>query len=488
MEKFTNLSDPDQKKKVRGFAFGNYEKLGTDGIVEPGTKVFENDIVIGKVTPILGSIEKDEFGSNGAQYKDASTGMRSNENGVTDKVLISTNSDGYKFTKVRVRSVRIPQIGDKFACFSQDHEVLTLKGWVPVYELTKKHKIASLIEGSTLKYDYPTEIMEYDFDGKMYNVESNQVSLCVTPNHRMWVSTRTGKYKIEKAEDVYGKRRKYYKTCENYIMEEKKPKELSTKDRFKIYDENGNITFDFPLKSWLKLFGIWIAEGNCYFKGNSCYVHFASNKERVRNTLDEIEKDCSLKFSKYTGRKDREEGNTAYRISNKNLASYFNSLNINGAINKDLPNWVWYLNQDFSRILIDGMMLGDGHIMKNGTKRYDTSSTKLRDAFQRLCLHAGYSTNYSLKYKAGKQSVIKATEKRREEVITSNYDAWRLTVIEKQNNPLVNKNIKTNGDNRLDNWVDYNGKVYCCTVPSGIIYVRRNGKPVWCGNSRHGRN
>lgn len=34
----------------------------------------------------------------------------------------------------------------------------------------------------------------------------------------------------------------------------------------------------------------------------------------------------------------------------------------------------------------------------------------------------------------------------------------------------------------------YIGKVYCCTVPGdGIIYVRRNGKPVWCGNSRHGQ-
>lgn len=32
--------------------------------------------------------------------------------------------------------------------------------------------------------------------------------------------------------------------------------------------------------------------------------------------------------------------------------------------------------------------------------------------------------------------------------------------------------------------VNYNGNVYCCTVLSGVILIRRNGKAVWCGNSR----
>jgi ribosomal protein L37AE/L43A len=32
--------------------------------------------------------------------------------------------------------------------------------------------------------------------------------------------------------------------------------------------------------------------------------------------------------------------------------------------------------------------------------------------------------------------------------------------------------------------VPFSGKVYCLEVPGNILYVRRNGKPVWCGNSR----
>ena len=151
--------------------------------------------------------------------------------------------------------------------------------------------------------------MQYDFDGEMYQIESNQVSLCVTPNHRMWVADRQGKkFKIEKAEDIEGKRRKYLKNCEDYIAPENTPRELE-EGTFRIFNSNDEIDFEFPLDSWLIMFGIWIAEGSCYYREDihEYYVHFASNKERVQKALDKIEQECDgcITITKYTCRPDR---------------------------------------------------------------------------------------------------------------------------------------------------------------------------------------
>merc|ERR1719408_599652 len=47
--------------------------------------------------------------------KDASVSMRTAEVGVVDNVMLSVNQNGFKFTKVRVRTLKIPEVGDKFA-------------------------------------------------------------------------------------------------------------------------------------------------------------------------------------------------------------------------------------------------------------------------------------------------------------------------------------------------------------------------------------
>eukprot|EP00741_Cyanophora_paradoxa_P010477 tig00000158_g10130.t1 len=96
---------------------GCYDKIEDDGLAAPGTRISGEDILIGKTTPLQGTEEDALVAGGGQRFKkrDSSTGARAAETGIVDSVMLSTSEQGYKFVKIRTRSVRIPQIGDKFA-------------------------------------------------------------------------------------------------------------------------------------------------------------------------------------------------------------------------------------------------------------------------------------------------------------------------------------------------------------------------------------
>jgi DNA-directed RNA polymerase II subunit RPB2 len=85
----------------------NYSKLDNDGFVPKNTYVTDGDIIIGKVIPLKGN--------KNYNYQDSSVNIRYSEEGYIDDKYVNTNSEGYKFCKVKIRSIRIPMIGDKLS-------------------------------------------------------------------------------------------------------------------------------------------------------------------------------------------------------------------------------------------------------------------------------------------------------------------------------------------------------------------------------------
>jgi len=101
---------------VRGYAGeDSYKHLSEDGIVEPGTKLTEEQIIIGKTSPLrfLGSL--DQFITDLENIRETSVKIRHGQKGIVDRVFITESVGGNKLIKVVVRDLKRPEMGDKFA-------------------------------------------------------------------------------------------------------------------------------------------------------------------------------------------------------------------------------------------------------------------------------------------------------------------------------------------------------------------------------------
>jgi DNA-directed RNA polymerase subunit B len=101
---------------IRGYAGEDaYKHLPEDGIVNPETEVESDEILVGRISPLRFLGTMDQFITGIENIRETSVRMRHGDSGIVDKVFITETADGTKLVKVRVRSLKIPEIGDKFA-------------------------------------------------------------------------------------------------------------------------------------------------------------------------------------------------------------------------------------------------------------------------------------------------------------------------------------------------------------------------------------
>jgi len=111
-----NFTIPNSEDNIRGYkGEKSYRLLEEDGIISAESSVTGGDILIGKTSPPRFMEEYREFEQSGPYRRDTSIGVRPSETGVVDTVVMTQATEGGKMYKIRVRDMRIPEIGDKFA-------------------------------------------------------------------------------------------------------------------------------------------------------------------------------------------------------------------------------------------------------------------------------------------------------------------------------------------------------------------------------------
>ncbi|MFN7106382.1 MAG: DNA-directed RNA polymerase subunit B, partial [Pyrobaculum sp.] len=104
---------PDQS--VKGYRGPEaYSHLDEDGIAPPEVYVSSNEVIIGKTAPprFYTTLEAERILK---ERRDGSVAVRRGERGIVDRVVITESPEGNKLVKVRLRELRIPELGDKFA-------------------------------------------------------------------------------------------------------------------------------------------------------------------------------------------------------------------------------------------------------------------------------------------------------------------------------------------------------------------------------------
>lgn len=87
---------------------GNFSLLDERGVVRKGVTVKKGDFIIGKILT--------KSSKSGEETKtDCSICVKQGEEGIIDMVDVTTTPNGYTMVKVKIRDVRIPEVGDKFA-------------------------------------------------------------------------------------------------------------------------------------------------------------------------------------------------------------------------------------------------------------------------------------------------------------------------------------------------------------------------------------
>lgn len=359
-------------------------------------------------------------------------------------------------------------------CYDDETEVLTGSGWKCFAALSADDVVATLSPEGRLEYAVPSNFVDSPYQGEMYYIRSRQVDLAVTPNHRMYVNLNPRAdewmgFAPLRMDEVPVHKRMRFKKNADWVGVRRERHTIPPVVKYANQNSKGALTepVRVAMDDWLAFMGYFLSEGSvqCHYQTKVPYRVNISQKnpvtaEIIRKCLERL----PFRFS-YDG--------ANFAINSKQLATHLEPFG--RCHEKFVPDYVKELTPGQLEIILDALVLGDGHRNeKTGVTVYITSSRQLADDVTELLLKKGWSGNTCLIRKSGDP-----TSTPRGEVTQVTHDIYQVTFIrDVQNEP----NINSNGQRHIEKR-PYSGRVYCVEVPNHLLYVRRNGIPVWCGNS-----
>lgn len=357
-------------------------------------------------------------------------------------------------------------------CFSDDTEVLTDQGWKFFKDLDRTELICTLNSDTrVIEYQEPSAYIDYWYDGEMISISSptKVTDLLVTPNHNVWASKRNKKGKLismradQLSDKLYIPRTGIWNGIEEewFIIPSLDTRNWHSGkgigiDRTKEYPE-----IKIKMDDFLAFLGIYLSEGSCNQNGCIDITQFKYVEE-----FNLILSKLPFKYSHY---------NNGFQIYNKQLHNYVKQFGISG--DKYVPEFIKQLSSRQIEIFLYTYTLGDGSFRDKSTRIF-TSSKIMADDLQELIMKCGRVASLNIKKTKGTRMHVGSGK----EYIRNN----NLYIISDRpsNNTFYIEGWTHERHGLYLNKIKYEGMVYDVEVPNHILYVRRNGNPLFSGNCR----
>lgn len=372
---------------------------------------------------------------------------------------------GYSPVEQIITTVQIAmnrqQFQKAYYCYSDDTEVMTKRGWLRFADTTKADWFATRrINSGVFEWQRAYDTFRKHYSGTMVEFKGQSIDMLVTPNHRMLVDgsprpagiRKIGKSgeRVVAAEDLVGVDNKHVSIPQTSIW---KGREITGR-RFADDDRRSKpvmMTGD----QYCAFMGMYLAEG-CINKVGR--IQIAQPRDK-RGAFAAFEKLMLAVFGETVYHSGKQ-----FEITRKALASWLRQFGLAGQ--KYIPADILAATPRQLAIFWRYYSLGDGRAIADDGKACQqvyTVSKHLADDLTEVIQKMGMSTTV-WERPAGKAKFGNREINARK--------GWVISAVQR----VSAKGWKAR-------MVEYAGDVACVCVPNKFLYVRRNGKAAWSGNT-----
>ena len=325
---------------------------------------------------------------------------------------------------------------NRHGCYDSQTEVLTSDGWTAWPSITGSEIFATLnLSTRKIEYQQATQVVHKHIDGPMIRIKMQHVDMLVTPDHNMVAAPR-----------VHGGAVTYeLLPAKNFLLR-------SHRIPMAIGDWDGG---SLHCPGTAELIGFIVADAHV---GTSIEFNLRNNSRKVKWLRE--------RFPAVT-----EYGDQRYGLFHpaSDLKRWAKDTYTEDRSRKFPTELLRDGDAETLDALLRGYLAGDGNTSPTGKVTCATTSRQLVDDIQELAVKTGYGAT-EIKPCVNRESAY------------GSKPLFRITICRQRNSePKVGWTPATR--KKQVSIVNYSGDIHCVTVPNGTLYVRRNGKPAWCGNT-----